>query len=51
MNIMKKVILTNIKSYLTDDFDKWELWVYCFLLPMGFGLSILLGYLIGLMQK
>ena len=36
-----------IKEFLSDDFDKWEMVVYFIVLPIGFILSGVFGYLCG----
>ena len=36
-----------IKEFITEDFDRWEIWVYAVVLPLGFIASAFVGYLFG----
>ena len=43
----KKAEIMKIKEYLGEEFDRWEMVVYFILLPLGFILSGVFGYLCG----
>lgn len=36
-----------IKSFIEEEFDRWELILYIGILPAAFALSILIGYILG----
>lgn len=47
MKAIKKFITTDVRNYFEDAFEPWEIWVYFVILPVGFILSALIGYVLG----
>lgn len=43
--------MKEIKDILKEDFDKWEMWLYAVVLPIGFGASVLIGWLLATISK
>lgn len=46
-----KAMIKEIKNILNEDFDKWEMWLYAVVLPIGFGASVLIGWALACLSK
>lgn len=44
-------MIKEIKNILNEDFDKWEMWLYAVVLPIGFGASVLIGWALATISK
>lgn len=44
-------MIKEIKNILNEDFDKWEMWLYGVILPIGFAASVLIGWALATISK
>lgn len=44
-------MIKEIKNILNEDFDRWEMWLYAVVLPIGFAASVLIGWLFATISK
>ena len=44
-------IMEKIKRFISNEFEKWELWLYLAVLPCGMLIAASFGYILGLIYK